>query len=154
MSGIREFGDVLVCRKYGVHHSYLCFMMLLLAQYSLSLARALFERCSWFRSDRVSHFDSALSSVARSFWDMTRPLCQRCWKHRPARQVRCLGCSKRIGPGCKTEKCLLVEFHEASKTKYGLCTDWPHCEENSRLTLMQILVTASKSLDEDVSDLT
>ena len=73
--------------------------------------------------------------------------------HRPGKRVRCLGCFKLVGPGCTPQQCLLAEFQEASKTRNGLCADWPHCAEDSGLTLMQILVTVCKSVDVDLSAL-
>ena len=29
-----------------------------------------------------------------------RPLCERCWAHRPGQRRTCPGCHRRVGPGC------------------------------------------------------
>ena len=40
----------------------------------------------------------------------SRPLCQRCWIHRPGDRVLCIwGCGRLVGPGCQP-RCLLSEF--------------------------------------------
>ena len=57
------------------------------------------------------------------------PLCQRCWLHRPRKRVRCINCWRAVGPGCWPNKCLLTELVTLSKTRYGLCSDWPFCGE-------------------------
>ena len=37
----------------------------------------------------------------------TKPKCQLCYNHRPSRRVRCLDCSRQVGPGC-VPSCLYI----------------------------------------------
>ena len=59
----------------------------------------------------------------------TTSKCNRCWLHRPSKKVYCISCGRGVGPGCWPENCLFRELRLLSKTRYGLCSNFPFCGE-------------------------
>ena len=64
-------------------------------------------------------------------------MCQRCRRHRPNKRVRCISCWRAVGPGCWPNSCLLMKLPILSKTRHGLCADWPLCGEGQDQSWME-----------------
>ena len=69
------------------------------------------------------------SLLGHSMPPWNREECERCSNHRPGAKVYCIGCWRGVGPGCRPEQCLLIEFWWLCRMRTGLCSDYPNCKE-------------------------